>query len=43
MVTTTDKESHRIERMTNSQVKGEIMQVLKRMFGKDVEELPPMA
>ncbi|CAO3624193.1 unnamed protein product [Mucor hiemalis] len=38
MVTTTDKESHRIERMTNSQVKGEIMQVLKRMFGKDVEE-----
>ncbi|RCI01975.1 hypothetical protein CU098_000804, partial [Rhizopus stolonifer] len=32
MVTITDKESQRIERMTNAQVQEEIMQVLQRMF-----------
>lgn len=32
MVTTTDKESHRIESMSDTQVKQEIMQVLQRMF-----------
>lgn len=33
MVTTTDVESKRIERMTDTQVKQEIMQVIQRMFG----------
>ncbi|KAG2229309.1 hypothetical protein BDF21DRAFT_466980 [Thamnidium elegans] len=33
MVTTTDMESRRIERMTDTQVKQEIMQVIQRMFG----------
>ncbi|KAI7894864.1 uncharacterized protein EV154DRAFT_497249 [Mucor mucedo] len=37
MVTTTDMESQRIERMTNTQVLKEIMHVLHNMFGK-VEE-----
>jgi polyamine oxidase len=33
MVTTTDTESQRIERMTDSQVKQEVQQVINRMFG----------
>lgn len=40
MVTTTDKESHRVESMSDTQVKHEIMQVLQRMFpDQDLE--PP--
>ena len=38
MVTTTDNESKRIESMTTQQVQAEIMQVLRNMFGKDVQE-----
>lgn len=38
MVTTTDMESQRIERMTNTQVKKEIMHVLHNMFGKNIDE-----
>lgn len=40
MVTTTDKESQRIERMTNSQVQQEIMQILHRMFPTKVIDPP---
>ncbi|KAI8971522.1 hypothetical protein BDF20DRAFT_915323 [Mycotypha africana] len=37
MVTTTDKESHRIERMTDAQVQKEIMQVLQQMFSTNAD------
>lgn len=40
MVTTTDKESQRIERMANTQVQKEIMSVLRRMFPSKVIEKP---